>query len=80
MPSDIEIPVLAVPAANRAHCYAVALYGPHVSGTAIDPYEHDVLVSLGRHAADAYARLENEELRKTIAMLQMQAKERGALA
>jgi hypothetical protein len=80
LPLDIEMPILAVPAASRAHCYAVALYGPHVSGTAIDRYEHDVLISLGRHAADAYARLEADQLRKEVAMLQMQIRERGALA
>jgi hypothetical protein len=79
-PPTVEIPVLAVPAASRAYCYAITLYGPHISGTAIDRYEHDALLSLGRHAADAYARLENDELRKTIATLQMQIAERGALA
>jgi hypothetical protein len=80
LPRDIEMPILAVPAASRAHCYAVTLYGPHVSGTAIDRYEQDVLVSLGHHAADAYARLEADQLRKEVAMLQMQIRERGALA
>jgi hypothetical protein len=80
LPLNIELPVLVVPAASRAHCYAITLYGPHVSGTAIDRYEHDALISLGHHAADAYARLEADQLRKEVAMLQMQIRERGALA
>ena len=79
-PTTIEMPILAIPAANRVHCYAVTLYGPHISGTDIDSYERDALISLGRHAADAYARLENDELRKIIATLQTQVAGRGALA
>lgn len=68
-PSGLDLPILAVPAANRVHCYAVMLYGPHVSGTDIDSNEREMLMELGQHAADAYARAENEELRKTIAEL-----------
>lgn len=68
-PSGLDLPILAVPAANRVHCYAVMLYGPHVSGTDIDSNEREMLVKLGQHAADAYARAENDELRKTIAEL-----------
>jgi hypothetical protein len=79
-PSGLDLPVLAIPAASRVHCYAVTLYGPHESGTAIDSNEREMLQTLGRHAADAYARLENEELRKTIAELKGQAALRGALA
>jgi hypothetical protein len=38
------------------------------------------LQNLGRHAADAYARIENEELRKTVAELRGQVGLRGAMA
>jgi hypothetical protein len=79
-PNGLDIPILAVPAASRVHCYAVTLYGPHESGTDIDSNEREALQNLGRHAADAYARLENEELRKTVAELRSQAPLRGALA
>jgi hypothetical protein len=79
-PQTVETPLLAVPAASRAHCFAVTLYGPHESGTDIDRYERDVLINLGRHAADAYARLENEELRKVIETLKQRPAGRGALA
>ncbi|SFV32362.1 hypothetical protein [Hyphomicrobium facile] len=68
-PSGLDMPILAVPAANRVHCFAVMLYGPHVSGTDIDSNEREMLVALGQNAADSYARAENEELRKTIAEL-----------
>lgn len=79
-PNGLDIPILAIPAASRVHCYAVTLYGPHESGTDIDSNEREALQNLGRHAADAYARLENEELRKTVAELRSQAPLRGALA
>jgi hypothetical protein len=79
-PSGLDLPILAVPAASRVHCFAVTLYGPHESGTDIDTNEREALQNLGRHAADAYARIENEELRKTVAELRSQATLRGALA
>ncbi|HEY8193686.1 MAG TPA: hypothetical protein VIF13_01455 [Hyphomicrobium sp.] len=79
-PPHIEGPLLAVPAANRAQCYAISLYGPHECGTAIDTNEREILISLGHHAADAYARLENEQLRETIATLQKQVATAGVPA
>lgn len=71
-PAELDLPILAVPAANRVHTYAVMLYGPHEAGTDIDSNERNMLVNLGRHAADAYARAETEKLRKTIAELRAQ--------
>ena len=71
-PAGLDLPILAVPAANRVHTYAVMLYGPHEAGTDIDSNEREMLVNLGRHAADAYARAEAETLRKTIAELRAQ--------
>jgi hypothetical protein len=71
-PLGIETPILAVPAASRVYCYAATLYGPHESGTALNANERQMLASLGHHAADAYARLENEHLRSVIAGLESQ--------
>jgi hypothetical protein len=79
-PEGLDMPLLAVPARSRVHCYAITLYGPHESGTSIDVNERQVLQTIGRHAADAYARIENEELRKTVAELRSQMGLRGALA
>ncbi|WP_409560338.1 hypothetical protein [Hyphomicrobium sp. MC8b] len=79
-PVDLDMPILAIPATSRVHCYAITFYGPHESGTAIDANERRILQNLGRHAADAYARIENDELRKTITDLRYQVEMRGALA
>ena len=68
--ADLELPILAIPAASRKYCYAVTLYGPHESGTSLDANERQMLESLGGHAADAYARLENEHLRNRIKELE----------
>ena len=70
LPADLEKPLLAVPAANLAYCYAATLYGPHESGTALDAIERDALANLGRHAADVYARIERDHLRSVVAALQ----------
>ncbi|MFA5958013.1 hypothetical protein [Hyphomicrobium sp.] len=79
-PAGLDMPILAIPATSRVHCFAVTLYGPHESGTDIDSNERQTLQNLGRHAADAYARLENEELRRALAELQEQVGPHGALA
>lgn len=79
-PADLDMPILAIPATSRVHCYAITLYGPHESGTALDANERRMLQNLGRHAADAYARIENEELRKAVADLRYQVEMRGARA
>ena len=55
---------------NRVNCFAIALYGPHSSGTDLDSNERAMLARLGERAADCYAQLENEELRKRIATLE----------
>jgi len=79
-PDGLDMPILAIPATSRVHCYAITLYGPHESGTSIDSNQRKMLQTLGRHAADAYARLENEELRKTVAELRGQMQIGGVLA
>jgi hypothetical protein len=79
-PEALDMPLLAIPATSRVHCFAITFYGPHDSGTAIDSNERQTLQNLGRHAADAYARIENEELRKTVAELRDQVGLRGVMA
>jgi hypothetical protein len=70
LPSGLRRPVLAVPVASRSTCYAVALYGPHASGTDLDSNERTLLARLGDSAADAYAQLETAALRARIAALE----------
>ncbi len=70
LPSGLRRPILAIPAASRIRCFAITLYGPHASGADLDTYERAMLARLGANAADAYAELENEELRRTIEVLE----------
>jgi hypothetical protein len=70
LPSGLGRPVLAVPAVNPVRCFAVSLYGPHVSGTDLDAYERAMLSRLAADAAAMYAELENGELRGEIARLE----------
>lgn len=76
LPTGLARPVLAVPAANPARCFAVSLYGPHASGTDLDTGERAMLARLGAEAAAMYAELENSALREEIARLEQ--KQRGA--
>lgn len=70
LPSGLSRPVLAVPAVNPVRCFAVSLYGPHLSGTDLDAYERAMLSRLAADAAAMYAELENGELRGEIARLE----------
>jgi hypothetical protein len=70
LPQGLRRPILGVPAASRIRCFAVTLYGAHASGSDLDTYERAMLGRLGDTAADVYAELENDELRKTIEVLE----------
>jgi len=70
LPSGLRRPILAIPAANRVRCFAIALYGPHASGTDLDRNERAMLARLGDRAVDCYAQLESEELRRQITALE----------
>jgi hypothetical protein len=72
LPSGVHRPILAVPAANPIHCFAVALYGPHASGADLDTNERAMLTRLAEDAAAAYAQLETNHLRSRIATLERQ--------
>ncbi len=70
LPEGLARPILAVPAVNPIRCFAVSLYGPHLSGTDLDHDERAMLARLGRHAAAMYAELESSELRSRVATLE----------
>jgi hypothetical protein len=59
-----------VPAVNPIRCFAVSLYGPHVSGTDLDTYERAMLTRLARDAAAMYAELESSELHRKVTKLE----------
>jgi hypothetical protein len=70
LPSGLSRPILAVPAANPLRCFALALYGPHASGTDLDSDERAMLGRIAQDAAAVYAELENDGLRDKIATLE----------
>jgi hypothetical protein len=70
LPSGLNRPVLAVPAANPIRCFAVSLYGPHASGTDLDANERAMLGRLAGQAAAMYAELESSELRDRVISLE----------
>ena len=70
LPKGLARPILAVPALNPLRCFALSLYGPHLSGTDLDHNERAMLARLGRDAAAMYAELESSELRNKVATLE----------
>ncbi len=70
LPEGLARPILGVPAVNPVRCFAVSLYGPHISGTDLDRNERAVLARLARDAAAMYAELESAELRRKVATLE----------
>jgi hypothetical protein len=74
-PTGLAAPTFAVPVRNTLHCYAVAFYGPHVSGADLATVEHVLLASLAGDAALAYGRAETEALRRRVAALEDQVDE-----
>jgi hypothetical protein len=69
-PEGLARPILAVPAASPIRCFALSLYGPHVSGTDLDANERAMLGRIARDAAAVYAELESLELRRKVAKLE----------
>jgi hypothetical protein len=74
-PPGLATPTFAVPVRNTLYCYAVAFYGPHVSGADLAGNEHALLASLAADAALVYARAETEVLRRRVAALEDQLDE-----
>jgi hypothetical protein len=55
IPSDITVPVLAVPVIFSDILYAVAIYGPHNTGTDLDKLELETLKRFAKQIATGYA-------------------------
>ncbi|MGE5260875.1 MAG: hypothetical protein ACM3MH_08345 [Actinomycetota bacterium] len=70
LPQGLARPIFGVPAVNPVRCFAVSLYGPHVSGTDLDQNERAMLARLARDAAAMYAELESSELRRKVTALE----------
>lgn len=70
LPGDDEAPCLAVPICGGAReGIAVALFGPHETGSDIDHDEREMLQELATHAAFGYDRVETELLRNEVRQL-----------
>ena len=78
LPQGLARPVLGVPAVNPIRCFAVSLYGPHISGTDLDVNERAMLARIARDAAAMYAELESSELRRKVATLEDEIKAAGS--
>jgi hypothetical protein len=70
LPGDDQAPCLAVPVCGgAAEGIAVALFGPHVTGSDITADERDLLRVFASRAALAYDRVETESLRREVGAL-----------
>jgi hypothetical protein len=70
LPPDDQAPCLAVPVCGGAReAIAVALFGPHETGTDIDGDEREMLQELATRAAAGYDRVETELLRREVVEL-----------
>lgn len=69
-PTGLAAPTLGVPVRDKLQCFAVAFYGPHLSGADLASDEHTMLTSLASDAALAYAHAETAALRRQLATLQ----------
>jgi hypothetical protein len=70
LPQGLARPILAVPAANPLHCFAVTLYGPHASGADLDGDERAMLGRIAAKAAATYAELQTRELHERVLRLE----------
>jgi hypothetical protein len=67
LPPEDQAPCLAVPVSGGAReAIAVALYGPHDTGTDIDADEREMLQELAAQAGLGYDRVETETLRREV--------------
>jgi hypothetical protein len=71
-PTGLATPTFAVPVRDKLACFAIALYGPHLSGADLAPDEHSMLASLANDAALAYAHVDAAHLRRRLAALEDQ--------
>ncbi len=75
LPPGLKRPILAVPAATPVRCFALSLYGPHDSGTDLDPNERAMLARIAGQAAAVYAELESGGLREKVVRLERELSE-----
>jgi hypothetical protein len=73
LPHGVEEPMLAVPVLVRDRLIAIALYGSHRNGEALDPDEVASIDRLAGGAAAAYDHLEAEALRSEVELLRASA-------
>lgn len=66
LPEGNAAPKAAVPIVLRRQLIGIGLFGAHRSGNALDPDEIDLIATLARAAAQAYERLEAQELRRLL--------------
>ena len=69
-PSGLTRPILAVPVGDQLRCLGVVLYGPHATGNALSQDERSMLADLAAKAASAFMKLNDDQLRGRIAILE----------
>jgi hypothetical protein len=70
LPDGLMRPILAVPVGDRLRCLALALYGPHASGTDLNRDERRMLAELAEVAASAFMKLDHDRLCQRLAALE----------
>jgi hypothetical protein len=70
LPVGLMRPILAVPVGDRLRCLALALYGPHASGTDLNRDERRMLAELADMAASAFMKLDHDQLCHRVAALE----------
>ncbi|HXW51606.1 MAG TPA: hypothetical protein VEJ41_06405 [Candidatus Acidoferrales bacterium] len=66
LPTGNAAPQYAVPIVSRRYLVGIALFSAHASGNDLDPDEVDLICVLARAAAQAYERLDAQELRRLL--------------
>jgi hypothetical protein len=78
LPGGLMRPILAVPIGDRLRCLGLALYGPHATGNDLNQDERSMLAELAEKAASAFMKLNDDELRQRIAVLESELATIGA--
>ena len=72
LPDGLMRPILAVPVGDRLRCLGLALYGPHTTGNALSHEERSMLAELADKAASAFMQINDDQLRRRIAALEIE--------
>jgi len=80
LPDGLTRPILAVPVGDRLRCLGLALYGPHATGNALSHEERSMLAELADKAANAFMKINDDQLRRRIAALESELAEVAQLA